>query len=241
MKKCPIILFLFILFNCNSSVYSQEIHLGVVTAGSSTWIFNNHITKAPADDQTYIPSFGLNAGVTGEYFINRSSTSFWAGMFVGSHTQKYKGNELGYRSMIQWQKWSFPIVWKHHMKKGKFIEAGFQFASVSEILFTYNKTTIYEAGPKRVLEDYKHNFLDLVVGIGMDKKLDLKQWIHIRGLFFSYGARLNYSLTDLRGVDAYGRDLTKTEVLQTYYEGQYKPTHSAALSAYVGLKYRIKR
>ena len=241
MYKTSLLFFLLIVAAIPNQVKSQEVQIGIIGGAASTWIFNKHISKAPANDQTYIPSFGANAGFVGEYVISRTS-AVWTGLFVGSHNQRYKGNELDYRSLVQWQKWSFPIVWKHKQRRGGgFIEAGLQFASVSEILYTYNATKFNESGPRRVLEDFKHNFIDLVIGIGKDHKIDLKKWVHLRGLFLTYGARLSYSLTDLRGVDAYGRDLTKTEVLQTYYEGEYKPTHSAALNGYIGLKYRIYR
>lgn len=243
MNKLPFLLILFFIATTVNikQVKSQEVQIGIIGGGSSTWIFNKHITKAPSEEQTYIPSFGVNAGFTAEYVISRTS-AVWTGIFVGSHNQRYKGKELDYRSLVQWQKWSFPFVWKHKQRRGGgFIEGGFQFASVSEILYTYNATKQNESGPTRVLEDFKHNFLDLIVGVGKEQKIDLKKWIHLNGMYFIYGARLSYSLTDLRGVDAYGRDLTKKEVLQTYYEGQYKPTHSAALSAYLGIKYRIYR
>jgi hypothetical protein len=74
--------------------------------------------------------------------------------------------------------------------------------------------------------------IDAMFGIGID--------IHIvAGLSLTTALRFWGSLTDLRGVDAYGGDLSDPDWLTLTYNGEYKQTRAVSAGFLMGLTYSI--
>ena len=74
---------------------------------------------------------------------------------------------------------------------------------------------------------------DAMFGIGVD--IDI-----VGGLSFTTALRFWGSLTDLKGVDAYGSDLSDPLVLAQDYDGKgYEQTRAASAGFLIGLTYSI--
>ena len=217
----------------------QGFFLGGSATFGSTWLLNKNVTSAPATDQTYLPSFGGSMGLTGELDFT-DKFSIVTGMAFGRHTQGYKGADLNFKSSVKCDKWDFPVLLKTTARTGLFFEAGVQFSNFKNIVYSYSDPLI-EMQEKRITEKYPNTYADAVIGIGLDKKIDFAKWHYRQAFYFSWGIRFSYSITDLKGVDAYGRDLSWQPVLNAHYEGEHRATHAMAFGLVAGLKYKITR
>jgi len=80
--------------------------------------------------------------------------------------------------------------------------------------------------------------VDGLFGIGVDIEMG-------GGFAITTAMRFWGSISDLKGVDAYGNDLSNQAVLDNKldprynYEGRYEPTHSVAAGFLIGLTYSI--
>ena len=76
--------------------------------------------------------------------------------------------------------------------------------------------------------------IDAMFGIGVDIPL-------FAGLSLTTALRFSYSMTDLRGVDAIGEDLSDPLWLTLAYDGEYEQTRAASAGFLLGLTYSIGR
>lgn len=233
MKKLIVIILLISSAALNS--YSQSLVMGIKGTFASTWLFNSHVSDAARGKQTYVPAFGESYGLSAAIFFNKK-LGIEMNFLYANHRQGYTGDDTEYEARTTLSKIDIPLLLKLKSETGAYFEVGVQYSAVQEAAYSYKLGAIDTSF--MVTDKFAKNSFDAMIGIGID--IDF-------GAGFALTTALRFwgSITDLKGVDAYGNDLSDDSVLyQTAdtrynYEGKYKPTHSAAAGFLLGLTYTI--
>ncbi len=241
MKKTALIL---IACTASSIAFAQEtpkadkentFEIHAKGFGNSTWLFNSNISDQ-GESQNYAPGWGFNYGLGfSAYFGNVGfAVEGLMGNHVGAYSGKYE-NKVGgvvlsttdYTSKINLKLIQVPVMFKLKSKDGAYLELGAQYNGISSA--TYKRTGDNFNADTTVTSLYANNFYSGVLGFGFAIKLGEESPLSIL-----VGMRLQYSFTDLKGVDALGTDLKNP-----FFYKEYKPTSAATGGLGIGLVYRL--
>jgi len=235
MKKYLIIIVLGILIGTQAS-HAQALQVGIKGVVSSTWLINNNVSDAAASVETYVASFGQSYGLSGAiYFTKKLGVE--ANFFYATHRQKYTNEDETYESETELNQINIPLLLKLRSKTGTYIEIGVAYNALTSAKFSFEADSLVL--PFTVLiedEDIKPTMakssFDAVLGIGVDINL-------FAGLSLTAALRFAYSMTDLKGVDAFGQDMSNTTWLALFYDGEYEQTRAASGGFLIGLTYSL--
>lgn len=215
-----LLLILFIASTTNN--FAQNLTVGVKGSYISTWLFNKHVSDA-GGEQDYFPSFGENYGLSAAIFFNKR-IGVEMNFFYGTHRQKYEGvtpapDNIEYTSETSYNKIDVPVLFKLLSPNGAYLEIGPQYSVIA------NPTYYIEGDPEKEIDSlFARSALNGLIGFGVDIEL-------FAGLALTTALRFDVSISDLKGVDAFG------EYIKNY--PKYHPTHSAAAGFLIGVTYRI--
>jgi hypothetical protein len=187
--------------------HTIEIH--VKGGANSTWLFNKNVSNA-GNEQDYAAGWGFNYGVgLNMYFGN---VGFGVEGLLANHRAAYAGaleiKDAGgvvtgtnnYSSNVNLKVTQIPVMFKWKSEIGGYLEIGPQYNIISSAMYHYSDdagTTTDTA----VTSAFSKSFFSAVLGFGFKIPI-AKSRVSVLG-----GLRLQYSLSDLKGVDGLGREL----------------------------------
>lgn len=209
---------------------AQGLQVGVKGAVNSTWLFNEHVSGAPSKEQNYIPSFGQTYGLSGAIFFSKN-IGVEMNLFYATHRQKYSNDDIDFESETTLNQVNVPMMLKIRSSTGAYFEIGVAYNILTSAEYSLEVDSF--SIPVRDIEPLMANSsIDAMFGIGVDINL-------FAGLSLTTALRFTYSLTDLKGVDAFGGDLSNANWLNAIYDGNYEDTHAASAGFLLGLTYSI--
>jgi hypothetical protein len=242
MKKITI---LSILFFGSASLFAQEKGVGSASHNSfelqakgsynSTWLLNKNISDADAS-QNYANAWGYNYGLGFNAYFGNIGVGIEG--LMGNHVGGYSGvietkdsagvllSKENYRSKVTLNVIQIPLFFKLRSEFGAYLEVGPQFNMVSSA--NYNRTGTGLNADTAVTTYYSSSYISAALGFGFKFKFGDGP------LSLDAGLRLNYGLTDLKGVDGLGRDLSNA----IFYK-KAEPTNAAAGGIVVALTYQL--
>jgi len=204
-------------------------------SGNSTWLFNNNISNT-GDQQDYAPGWGFNYGLGFVAYFGKVGVGIEG--LMGSHTGAYQGtyrvsfgntvlSETDYNSSIKLNTVQVPLLFKVRSESGFYFELGPQFNLIQSAKYTRTM----DGGSKTsgdASSYYNKNYFSGVMGLGFGIDLGKLPIAILAGL------RLQYSFTDLKGVDAVGTDLSNTVAYP-----KYEKTSAASAGLMLGAIYKF--
>jgi hypothetical protein len=166
---------------------------------NSTFLFNKNISDA-GNEQDYAAGWGFNYGLgLSMYFGN---IGFGVEGLTGNHRGAYAGSldtpggATDYSSNVNLKITQLPVFFKLKSETGGFLEIGPQYNIISEA--TYHYTSDGVQLDTAVTGYYSKSYISAVIGAGFKIPVAKSRFAILGGI------RLQYSLTDLKGVDAQG-------------------------------------
>lgn len=202
--------------------------------GNSTWLFNKNISDR-GDEQDYASAFGFNYGLAFNAYFGKVGVGVEA--LMGNHKGGYAGtiefkdsagtvtSKMDYTSSVNLQTIQIPVLFKLKSEM-LYMEIGPQYNLISSA--TYRSKTDNSSEVESVTKDYSSSYFSAVLGFGARIKFGESP------LGMNIGIRLQYSLSDLKGVDAWGQDLNNS----LYYKDKASTT-AATGGLVIGFAYRI--
>jgi len=228
MKK--LLLVILTIAICISNTLGQGLQVGIKGSVNSTWLLNTHVSDASVNEQTYIPSFGQYYGLSAAMFFSEK-LGIEANLLYDTHRQKYSNEDESYESETTLNRISVPLMLKIQSQTGAFFELGAIYNSVTSA--EYSLAVDSFSFPVQDIKDkMAKSSIDAMFGIGVDINL-------FAGLSLTTALRFWGSLTDLKGVDALGGDLSDPAWLMGAYNGEYMQTRAASAGFLMGLTYSI--
>ena len=228
MKK-PLLVIFAILLTINTS-FGQGLQVGIKGSLNSTWLLNSHVSDASVNEQTYIPSFGQYYGLSAAMFLNEK-LGIEANLLYDTHRQKYSNEDESYESETTLNRISVPIMLKIQSETGAFFELGAIYNSLTSAEYSLEVDS-FSFPVQDIRDKMAKSSIDAMFGIGVDINL-------FAGLSLTTALRFWGSLTDLKGVDALGGDLSNPLWLTAAYNGEYAQTRAASAGFLMGLTYSI--
>ena len=156
-----------------------------------------------------------------------------ANLLYDTHRQKYSDEDESFESETTLHRMSVPLMLKIRSETRAFFEIGAIYNSLTSAQYSLAVDS-FSFPTRDVRDKMAKSSIDARFGIGID--------IHIvAGLSLTTALRFRGSMTDLRGVNAYGGDLSDTDWLTAAYNGEYKQTRAASAGFLMGLTYSIGR
>ena len=195
---------------------------------NSTFLFNNNISDQ-GNTQDYAAGWGFNYGAGFTMYFGKCGFGV-EGLF-GNHTGAYAGsidvkdgagNVLStedYTSSVNLKITQIPVFFKMKSETGGYFEVGPQYNMISEANYHFSGsgTTM----DTLVTNDYAKSYFSAVIGVGFKAGIPKTRFSILAGI------RLQYSLTDLEGVDALG------EAFKNPFTYKDPQTTSAATGGFV--------
>ncbi len=228
-------LFLFISFFAASVCTAQSLTVGVQGQAKSTWLINTAVLGASVEQEAK-PSFAWGGGITANVFFQQQIETYWGvGLEAnfGNFVQRYSGRVSDtttyktYNSRINLLFVDVPVYAKLVLRYGTYIEAGMQFSLLAGA--TYKATGGLETSTN-VSSKFSPFYYAPLIGIGSDIDLGTD-------LYIFAGLRMVYGLSNLKGVDGQGNDVTKP--LPNYPDYTGSKTHAASVVLNIGAYYRF--
>ena len=213
---------------CISSSFGQGLQVGVKGSLNSTWLLNSHVSAASVNEQTYIPSFGQYYGLSAAMFFNEK-LGIEANLLYDTHRQKYSNEDESYESETTLNRISVPLMLKIQSKTGAFFELGAIYNSLTSAEYSLEVDS-FSFPVQDIRDKMAKSSIDAMFGLGVDINL-------FAGLSLTTALRFWGSLTDLKGVDAFGGDLSNPLWLTAAYNGEYEQTRAASAGFLMGLTY----
>jgi hypothetical protein len=215
MKK--IILCASLFFIVANAQAQLSIDGGVKGSYNSTWLFNKNISDQGAE-QDYDMAWGSNVGIGAAVYYG--PIGFGVEFLRGTHTGGYAG-DFGlagflasgkYTSNVKLNVTQIPLLLKLKSKGGAYIELGAQVNSISKAIYNrdFADNDLFNDTDNTVTSEYAKSFTSAVLGFGANVRL-----VKAIPLSLNVGLRLQYGLTDAKGVDAMGVSLENTVVYPT--------------------------
>ena len=233
MKKSLFIFLVSTLAIASHDLMAQGIQAGIKGSLNSTWLLNKHVSDAPDITQNYLPSFGESYGLSGAIFFTKK-LGVEMNFLMATHTQKYTNEDEDYESETYLKKLDFPILLKLRSRTGAYVELGVQYSTFTSAEHKISFNDSIQLGPINIRDATSKYSVDAMFGVGVDIPL-------FAGFDFTAALRFTGSLTDVKGVDAFGNDLSNDFILLLGYGGEYEETRSLAGGFLVGITYSIGR
>jgi hypothetical protein len=193
----------------------------------------------------YSYSYGVHLAFNITDHVSLESNVLWATL-----AQSYNGNfgssgilpEGGvyvdgesYKSTTTVHTMQIPLMFRFLSGNGAYFGLGPEIDLVSSA----NYSATYRGGPTQsqgydVSNAYPSSFFCAVLSFGNNIRLS-------HSLFFNINLRFSYDITDMKGVDALGQNLSNSSLysgINPFYP-KYEPTNAVSASFGVGLIYRI--
>ena len=226
MKKIILPAVLLTTLNLSAQI---SIDGGVKGSYNSTWLFNKNISDQ-GTEQDYAMAWGSNVGVgTSVYF---GPVGIGVEFLRGTHTGGYAGDFLGkYNSNVKLNVTQIPLLLKFKSENGAYIELGAQVNSINKATYTFDYTdSDFFDGTSDETSNYSKSITSAVLGFGANVRI-----IKAIPLSLNVGLRLQYGLTDAKGVDALGTNLNNSLVYSTYQK-----TNAVSGGIMFGLNYTFE-
>ncbi|HIA37466.1 MAG TPA: PorT family protein [Flavobacteriales bacterium] len=233
MKKALFIILASILTVSFNDARAQGLQAGIKGSLNSTWLLNKHVSDAPDITQNYLPSFGESYGFSGAIFFTKK-LGVEMNFLMATHSQKYTNEDEDYESETYLRKLDFPILLKLRSKTGAYVELGVQYSTFTSAEYKISSDSIQSSSIEDIRNATSKYSVDAMFGVGVDIPL-------FAGFDFTAALRFTGSLTDVKGVDALGKDLSNDLILLSDYNGEYEETRSLAGGFLVGITYSIGR
>jgi hypothetical protein len=226
MKKIILSAVLLTTLNLSAQI---SIDGGVKGSYNSTWLFNKNISDQGAE-QDYAMAWGSNVGVGASVYFG--PVGIGVEFLRGTHTGGYAGDFLGkYNSNVKLNVTQIPLLLKFKSENGAYIELGAQVNSINKATYTFDYTdSDFFDGTSDETSNYSKSFTSAVLGFGANVRI-----IKAIPLSLNVGLRLQYGLTDAKGVDALGTNLNNSLVYSTYQK-----TNAASGGIMFGLNYTFE-
>jgi len=194
---------------------------------NTTLLVNQNIFDA-GDEQIYKWSFGHSYGFMLGYCFANSNAEIEIEYQFNTFTQNFSGWKSGetYNSKIVLNTADIPVLFKVTTAYDGYFEIGPQFSFVRSA--KYSSKPLITSGTVTKNFSSKTN-VSGVLGMGTNFNLATNL------LFLRIGIRFQFGITDLKGVDALGQDLTD-KVLYP----KYRQTRFGSVGLLAGLIYYIK-
>ena len=228
--KNPLFIIISGLLICAQTSYSQGIQAGIKGTIASTWLINSHVSDASANVQQYVPSFGENYGVSGAIFFNKK-LGFEMDFFYATHRQQYNNEDETYESETKLNQVSIPMLLKLRSETGAYFELGVVYNALTKAQYSLKFDSI-SLPSKDIKPLMSNSSFDAMFGIGVDIEM-------VAGLDLTFAMRFTYGMNDLKGVDAFGQDMSDPVWLTLAYDGTYEQTRAASGGFLIGLTYSI--
>ncbi|MCF8408636.1 MAG: PorT family protein [Crocinitomicaceae bacterium] len=234
MKKIILSVLLFTAVNLTAQI---SIDGGVKGSYNSTWLFNKNISDQGAE-QDYDMAWGSNVGIGAAVYYG--PIGFGVEFLRGTHTGGYAG-DFGlagflasgkYTSNVKLNVTQIPLLLKLKSKGGAYIELGAQVNSISKAIYNrdFADNDLFDATDNTVTSEYAKSFTSAVLGFGANVR-----FVKAIPLSLNVGLRLQYGLTDAKGVDAMGVSLENTVFYPTRQN-----TNAASGGIMIGLNYTFE-
>ena len=193
---------------------------------NSTWLFNQNISD-DGDEQDYAPSwgshYGLGLGMRLGFFGLGTEFNF------GKHNAEYSGviANQDYASKVALSTFQLPLILRFQNEGGVYVELGAQYNKIRKAVYT-RENLFPTTGD--VVNEYAKSYSTAFLGFGINRKI-----LKSIPLGFVFGLRLQYGISDARGVDAYGNSLDNS-----LFYSNYAKTRAAAAGINFGLMYTIE-
>jgi hypothetical protein len=190
------LLFLFTFFSLGLN--AQDFSFSLTGKGllNGSLILNNSITTSENQDYTFAMS---GAGGLGGLFLYNDKIGASLEFLIGNHKGNYNGTtSLGnqkYSSVVNLKTIQIPILFRLDNDEG-YLEIGPQLNAITNANFTSS----YPIGINSdVSEEYKRMSISGVLGFGSFYQLGKRSPVTL-----TFGFRINYGLSDIKGVDPQG-------------------------------------
>lgn len=219
------------------SSYAQSITIGLQGQAKSTWLINTAVLGASVEQEAK-PSFGWGGGITAcMFFQQQIETYVGVGIDLnfGNFVQRYSGRVSGssaletYHSKINLLFLDVPVYARLVLRYGTYIEAGMQFSMLANATYS---STAGQGTTTNVTAKYSPFYYAPLLGIGADFELS-------DNMYIIAGIRLVYGLSDLKGVDGQGNEISAAAQLPNYPDYSGSKTHAAFVSLNLGVYYRF--
>jgi hypothetical protein len=201
-------------------------------SANSTFLFNNNISDA-GDDQNYAAGWGFNYGLgVSMYFGN---VGFGVEGLMGNHRGAYAGDIkkvagiTEYTSNVNLEVIQIPVLFKLKSDIGAYLEVGPQYNTISKATYQYFESGLTKDSIIDVSSDYAKTYFSAVLGVGFNIPVAKSNFSVLAGL------RLQYSFTDIEGVDAVGRSFDNNPLLYT----DPQSTSAASAGLMLGVVYTL--
>lgn len=215
------------LFAQSKSDKGNTFEVQVKGSGNSTWLFNKNISDAD-DTQDYDKAWGFNYGAAFNAYFG--SVGVGIEVLTGNHRGGYAGTigSTSYKSNVNLKQIMIPLLFKLRSANGAYFELGPEYNMVSSAV--YSSSGSYGSSTKNVTSSYASSYISGVLGFGFKIRFGDSP------LSMDAGLRLNYGLTDLKGVDSFGRELNNP----AFYK---KPeiTNAASGGLVIALVYKLNK
>lgn len=204
---------------------------------NSTWLFNKNISDT-GDEMDYANGIGINYGLAFNAYFGNVGVGVEG--LMGNHQGNYAGkiefkdmngtvvSTTNYTSSVNLKVIQIPVLFKLKSDHGAYFEVGPQFNMVSSANYSYKSNTF--SGDTTVASHYASSYISGVLGFGFKIKFGESP------LSMNAGLRLQYSFTDLKGVDGMGRDLSDP----LYYKS-HQNTSAATGGVVIALTYQLNK
>lgn len=229
MKKKGVLLGIAAILGLTRPAFCQTFELDIKGTGNSTWMLNSNISNA-GSEQNPDPGWGYNYGAGLTFYFSKI-VGVGADLLINQHAIRYDGtlplNDT-YESYVKLRTTDIPIMVKFLNSTGGFLELGGVYSTV--------KTASYKfTGSISASSDVKNRFISpyysVIFGMGTHFHLSKR-------LAITTGLRVIYSVTDIKGVDGLGRDLSDNLLYPSVYK-TYAASHLLAGGLYLGMSYSI--
>jgi hypothetical protein len=215
--------------------YAQTVEIDAKGMFKSTWLANVNVSNAGAT-QDFALGWGYNYGAGVTFYFN-SMLGIGIDGLINSHTANYKGiindnngKQIGdYTSSVTLNSLDIPVLFKIKNKGGGFLELGAAYCVENSATYSASGTQSNASFTSTSNVDQYYAKTNIVGVLGLGIKIKFSDRLSMKT-----GLRFEYGFTDLKGLDAMGRDLTDSMLYPTY-----KPTNSVAGGIMLGLTYTL--
>lgn len=244
---------IFFLVLISSNCFSQSINIAPIASINTCRLVNKDVSdnvvrkklypwsNLDSSTQSYVNALGFNLGISATKYFNEK-VGVEINLLYSSFNQKYKGiirdyvNTLkifSYTSTTKLNMIEVPVLFKYSGRK-LFFEAGFQYSHLLNATYSYYAPGYFHRSPyfeglntdkRDVISDFNKSNISALLGIGYN--------LHIKSNFFLLiGIRGEYSLSDMKGIDAFGYNVNEYKT--------YHSTHLISGSLFVSYKFEKK-
>jgi hypothetical protein len=234
IKRCSLLTATFaiaVILSMPKNAFTQNLEIGLKGSYKSTWLFNKNVSDR-GDIADYAAGWGYNYGLGATFYFN-SKLGFGVDGLLNLHSGNYAGtmdSNRTYTSDVKINSLEIPVLFKLRNATGAFFEVGPQIGLVSGARYDFFQHYTNGSGMNidndttfNVTSTYSGTNISAVLGFGISIKL-------VSRLALKTGIRLEYGLTDLKGVDSFGEDFRNF-----FFYPSPETTNSAAGSLFVNL------